>query len=403
MIFGTVISLFTGAMGLDLGLDREGFQVRIALDEDPWAIETVKVNRSKLQYPDVEVICDAVGNVSTGTMLEKARLNVGEATVCSGAPPCEPYSTAGKRNGQQDHRADTIIQFIRVIEEARPQYFVLEEVKGFLSAAKKHVSFYDRVGMGPDELEPEEKLGSLFKELMAAFISTGYALSYDPDDPKASVLDAADFGAPQHRQRFILIGAREGPTPVLPSPTHGPHGTQEWVTLHAALDDLDDSCPQYPDFPSTWGRYLESVPPGGCWRDLPPHLQREALGGAYDDPDNPRTRGKKGGRTGFLRRLSWQRPSPTLVDRPNTRACCLCHPDETRPLSLKEYARLQGFPDDWEFVGPEKPQDHLKVAYRLVGQATPVRLAQAVADTIKAHLIARAELETSTQPVTATL
>ena len=105
-------------------------------------------------------------------------------------------------------------------------------------------------------------------------------------------------------------------------------------------------------------------------------MHREALGGAYDDPENPLTRGKKGGRTGFLRRLSWDKPSPTLVDRPTTKAGCLCHPTETRPLSIREYARLQGFPDDWKFSGP------VQARYRLIGQATPIPLAIAVANEI---------------------
>jgi DNA (cytosine-5)-methyltransferase 1 len=122
---------------------------------------------------------------------------------------------------------------------------------------------------------------------------------------------------------------------------------------------------------------LPKIPPGGCWRDLPLKLQKKVLGGAYDNLDDPKTCGKKGGRTGFLRRLSWNEPSPTLVDHPTTKAACLCHPDENRPLSVREYGRIQGFPDNWVFCG------QISSKYRLIGQATPVRLSRAVAHSIR--------------------
>ena len=127
------------------------------------------------------------------------------------------------------------------------------------------------------------------------------------------------------------------------------------------------------------GKYLYLVPPGGCWRDLPEHLHKTVLGGAYDDGSDPLTAGLKGGRTGFLRRLSWDKPAPTLVDRPTNKANCLCHPEDARPLSVREYARIQGFDDNWIFAGS------LSQRYRLIGQATPVQLAAAIASQIKKH------------------
>jgi DNA (cytosine-5)-methyltransferase 1 len=216
---------------------------------------------------------------------------------------------------------------------------------------------------------------------MAAFEATGYLLSFDAICPGASVLNAADFGAPQKRRRFILIGAREGAVPSLPTPTHDAPRSLEvssgirkpWVTFREAVEGLSDPCPEHLDFPSSWGHLLVLVPPGGCWRDLPTDLHQDALGGAYDVEGS----GLKGGRTGFLRRISWDEPAPTVVDRPNTRASCLCHPEHIRPLSVKEYARLQGFPDDWVFKGP------LTARYELIGQATPVPLATAVAVAVR--------------------
>ena len=379
----TAISLFTGGMGLDLGFDREGFQIKVAVENDRWAIKTIEANR-----PDQPVIGRPIEDVTTREILDKAHLEWGTADVVIGAPPCEPFSTAGRRNGFRDVRAEAVDEFIRVVNEARPRYFVMEEVPGFLRAAKRHISFYERVRMRTSDLDPDARLGSAFDEIMGRFEDTGYALSYHRGQPATSVLNAADYGTPQKRKRFVLIGSRDGTTVSLPSPTHAAPGSSDtaratlptWLTLTDALKDLDDDQPEHTQFPDTWRDYLNLVPPGGCWRDLPVGLQEKALGGAYDDPGNELTFGLKGGRTGFLRRLSWHRPAPTLVDRPTTKAGCLCHPDETRPLSVLEYRRIQGFPDHWILCGP------VSVKYRLVGQATPIPLARAVARAVRSHL-----------------
>lgn len=377
----SVVSLFTGAMGLDLGFEQEGFEVKVAVEQERPAVDTIKANR-----PSIPVIDRDICDVTTEAILERASLNVGEITVVTGAPPCEPFSTAGRRQGLQDGRAVGVYEFIRVVKEAKPRFFVFEQVPGFLRAAKRHISFYERVKRRPEELDPDERLGSAFEEMIAAFSETGYALSYDPDHPRGSILNAADFGVAQNRRRFILIGARDGSPIGLPSPSHGDPASLEvangsrlpWRTLKEELNGLYDPQPECLQFPSSWRHLLALVPAGGCWRALPPELHEEALGGAYDSDGQ----GLKGGRTGFLRRLAWDRPSPTLVDRPTTRAGCLCHPEELRPLSVKEYSKLQSFPDDWVFRGS------LLARYRLAGQATPVLLARAIAKAVKAGLYA---------------
>ena len=372
----TALSLFTGGMGLDLGFEREGFQIRVAVESEPAALETIRANR-----PHLKVLMGSNGrskrparieDVSTEELLTEAGLAIREATVLIGAPPCEPYTTVGNRNGKADHRADGIEQFIRVINEAQPQFFVLEEVPSFLSAAVRHIPFYDRITVPQADLPPDVRLGSFFDEVMAKLRDTGYELSFEEEHPRRSVLNAAQYGAAQNRRRFILIGSREGYKVPLPTPTHSTP-----KTLGAILDEVDDRYPEYQPFPRKWGSYLRFVPEGGCWRDLPVEMQREVMGGAIDDPSDDRTRGKKGGRTGFLRRLSRDKPAPTLVDSPTTKAACLCHPDGERPLSVKEYAALQGFPPDWRFEGS------LTARYRLIGQATPVPLAQVVAKAVR--------------------
>ena len=383
----TIVSLFTGAMGLDLGFEHHGFEVRAALDNDTAVEATIRAN-----HRTMPVITSNLSDVATSTILELANLNVGEVTVVTGAPPCEPFSTAGARNGFRDHRANAIHEFIRVIKEARPQYFVFEEVPGFLRSAKRHISFYERAKLKDHQIDADVRLGSAFEEVMRDFQSLEYRLSFNSEDPKSSLLNSANYGSPQKRIRFVLIGALHGPPITLPKPTHGAPNSAEvsmglkqpWATLRDALTRLDSDCDEWVTFPQKWGQYLYLVPPGGCWRDLPAELRPVVLGGAYDDGTDPATAGMKGGRTGFLRRLSWDRPSPTLVDRPTNKANCLCHPDENRPLSVKEYARIQGFDDSWKFSGS------LSQRYRLIGQATPIHLATAVASRVLEHRMGNA-------------
>ena len=385
----TVISLFPGAMGLDIGFDRHGFEIKVVVEKDPWAVETIKANEAKLRnFP--AIINDDIHNVSGELILKEAGLERGETTVLIGAPPCEPHSTAGRRNGGGDNRSDAIFDFIRIINETKPLVFCMEEVKGFLSSSKKHMDFYDRIAMKPEQVGLEERPGSFFHEVIEEFKKSGYALTFDDQNPSEAVLNSADYGAPQKRERFILIGVRDGQPIPLPLPTHGPKSAsgRPHQTLGSIRPNTSNLDHQFLPFPSAWGRFLEQVPRGGCWKDLPLELQEAAMGGAFDDPNDKRTKGKKGGRTGFYRRLSWDAPSPTLVDRPTTKACCLCHPDELRPLSVQEYACIQGFPVDWTFRGPGKlgQKRNLSKVYELIGQATPVALAEAIATAIISHL-----------------
>ena len=378
----TVISLFTGGMGFDLGFFRQGFTARVAVDIDPSVAGTVQANSMP-----IPVISKNIADIATSEILRVAGLKVGEATVVVGAPPCEPFTTVGSRNGFRDFRADAVHQFIRVVREARPEYFAFEQVPGFLRAAKRHMSYYKRAKLRESEIDPEYRLGSAFEGILEEFGSLGYELSVDSSNPKGSLLNSADFGSPQIRKRFVLVGSRNGSKVRLPRPTHANPNTatkaarafQPWATLRNAIGEMPSSPGEHLEFPQKWGKFLRFVPPGGCWRHIPEEFHAEALGGAYDDKSNPDTAGLKGGRTGYLRRLSWDRPAPTLVDAPTNKASCLCHPDHTRPLTVAEYARIQGFGDEWIFAGT------LSQRYRLIGQATPVDLASAIAATIRAH------------------
>ncbi|RLI19893.1 DNA cytosine methyltransferase [Candidatus Bathyarchaeota archaeon] len=363
-----MISLFTGAMGLDLGFERVGFELRLTLDINKFVCETIRANR-----PDIPIICNDIRRVSTDDILRKAGLGVGGPVVITGGPPCQAYSTAGKRRSVNDTRpsrgGDLVFEFLRVIREAKPQFFVFENVTGLLSAAIRHISFYERMRKKEHEIPPDARLGTAFEKILEEFISTGYRVKW-------SVLNAADYGVPQARKRLFIVGSRDGvDIPFPPPPTHGRPDSLDvimgrkkpWLTLKDAIWDLRNRRDlEYLPFPS-WGKYLKYVPPGGSWVDIPRELQREAMGGAFYS---------QGGRRGFYRRLSWDKPSPTLVTSPTMKATCLCHPDQDRPLSVEEYARIQCFPDDWKFVGTTQEK------YKMIGEAVPPPLAFAVAKCI---------------------
>ena len=176
MAIGTIVSIFSGGMGLDLGFEAEKFEVRVSVEKDPWAVETIKENRKS-----IEVIPKDIHQVTTDEILEQAGLNIGDVSVLTGASPCEPFSTAGRRMSIQDNRAGTIHEFIRVIREVRPKFFVYEQVPGFVRAAKRHISFYERVKKREEELHPDERLGSAFTEIMSEFVATGYSLNNIPN------------------------------------------------------------------------------------------------------------------------------------------------------------------------------------------------------------------------------
>ena len=203
------------------------------------------------------------------------------------------------------------------------------------------------------------------------------------------LLNAADYGVPQKRKRVILIGSRTvDPSSVFATiermarfadPKDSERqGKRPWRTLRDALEGLVDTDKEYVNFPR-WGKYLEHIPPGGCWVNLPENLKKKAMGGAADSSD-PKKKGKQGGRRGFYRRLSWDAPSSTLLTSPSHLSSCLCHPDELRPLTVRECARIQGFPDDWKFVGSTSQK------YRMIGEAIPIEMAKNIAIAIKSHL-----------------
>lgn len=345
-------------MGLDLGLEQAGFEVRVAVECNRFAVETIKKNR-----PDLPVIERKIEDVTTEEILDVAGLKIGDVAIVTGGPSCQPFSTVGQRGSIHDPRGSMFREFLRIVTEARPEFFVMENVRGVLSAAKRHRPLIER-GAGHPALEPDEELGSAFNLILKELKATKYHVIFD-------LLNAADFGVPQVRQRLVFLGSRDGRPLSMPHPTHHekPAGRQAaWVTLREGLRGLTDTQPQFFPLTATKKKYLKMIPEGKNWRHLPPELQAEALGGAYKS---------WGGRCGFFRRLGWNKPSPALTTVPDGRATMLCHPSDLRPLSIKEYARLQQFPEDWIFCGGLPQQ------YRQIGNAVPLGLGHAVGRAIQ--------------------
>ena len=372
----SVVSLFTCGMGLDIGFSKAGFTTKYTNDITKFACDTIRQNRG-------DVHCDEgdITGITSDQILERSGMVKGGVDMVIGGPPCQSFSTAGMRRGFGDKRGIVLLQYIRAINDLQPKFFVFENVPGLVSASKKHVSFYDRVSKDRT-ITNDEKYGSLFESILDEFARLdGYKVQW-------RILNAADYGVPQKRKRLIMIGSRvadpgkifeeiEG-TAGFTAPGKLVDGKKPWRTLRDAFAGLDDPDIECVNFPK-WGKYLKYVPPGGCWIDLPKRIRDKAMGGAADS-DDPKRKGKQGGRRGFYRRLSWDAPAPTLVTSPAQLGSCICHPDEDRPLSVKEYARLQGFPDDWEFVGSTQQK------YRMIGEAVPVELARAIASVIRKYL-----------------
>jgi DNA (cytosine-5)-methyltransferase 1 len=242
----------------------------------------------------------------------------------------------------------------------------MEEVTGLLNARLKHVPIKER----NRELLPEELPGSVWGVVLQELSKTGYKIVW-------GVLNAADYGAPQIRQRVFVIGVRRdlGIRPRLPSPTHAKPGNltlvgaKPWICLLEAISGV--SAREYIELPPKYRKYMKYIPPGGNWRQIPNDIVPDAMNGAFK---------AGGGRMGFYRRLTWFEPSPTLVTSPIMKGSMLVHPAEDRPLSVDEYKIIQGFPQDW--IVPGKTAEK----YKKIGEAVPPLLSYAVASMLKREL-----------------
>ena len=319
-----VLELFAGAGGLAIGLEKAGIKC-VALNEiDKWACQTLRENR-----PNWNVLEGDIKSFS----FKKYR---NEADIVTGGFPCQAFSYAGKKLGLEDARGTLFYEFARAVKEVNPPICIGENVKGLRSHEK----------------------GKTLEGMISILDEIGYNVV------PVEVLKAINYNVPQKRERLIIVGIRKDIDIKYNYPT--PNNT-----IYNLSDALKKGKLYNCNVPKSEGsKYpehkkviLDLVPPKGYWRNLPIDIQKEYMGKSFY---------LGGGKTGIARRIGWDEPSLTLTCSPAQKQTERCHPEETRPFTVREYARIQTFPDEWKFTGSVSQQ------YKQIGNAVPCNLGQEI-------------------------
>jgi len=331
----TVVELFAGAGGLALGLELAGFEELLTNDNDKWSVETLKYNRPKWNviHEDLRVLSD--------NGIKQFIKNDNELDLLSGGYPCQSFSYAGKKLGMTDTRGTLFYDYAKILGELKPKMFLAENVRGLMS--------HDN--------------GRTLKTMIKVFEEEGYKV-------KCELLTATDFEVAQKRQRIFIVGIRKDIFEKVGEEFIYPSKIDKKLTLRDALQDVPQS--EYSEYSEKKKEVFKLIPPGGYWRDLPKDIAMEYMGKSYFSG---------GGKTGIARRLSWDQPGLTVLTSPSQMQTERIHPQELRPFTIRENARIQTFPDDWMFRGPITAQ------YKQIGNAVPVKMAQHVANSIKEYLL----------------
>ena len=316
------IELFAGAGGLALGLELAGFNAQGLVEIDKYAAQTLRENR-----PDWNVIEDDIVKVSENGIRNYLPKDC-EIDFVSGGYPCQAFSYAGHKLGLDDVRGTMFFYFAKVIKDLNPKIFLAENVKGLTS--------HDN--------------GKTLQTMISIYENMGYNVTWN-------ILKANNYGVAQKRERVVIIGIRND----INIQYRLPKEYEYKPVLKDALKNVPESIGE--KYPEKKRKILDLVPAGGYWRDLPEEIAKEYMGKSYYSG---------GGRTGMARRISWDEPSLTLTCSPAQKQTDRCHPEETRPFTVREYARIQSFPDQWKFSGSIGQQ------YKQIGNAVPVELAKAV-------------------------
>lgn len=319
-----VLELFAGAGGLAVGLEKSGLKC-VALNEiDKFACETLRKNR-----PNWNVLEGDIKNFEFSDYRNKV-------DVVTGGFPCQAFSYAGKRLGFEDARGTLFYEFARVVKEVNPPICIGENVRGLLN--------HDH--------------GKTLEGMISILDEIGYKVV------PVEVLKAINYKVPQKRERLILVGIRKDISVNFeyPKPFRKIYHLKD-ALKKGELFDCDVPISQGVKYPESKKEVLDLIPPKGYWRDLPLEIQKSYMGGSFY---------LGGGKTGMARRIGWDEPCLTLTCSPAQKQTERCHPDETRPFTVREYARIQTFPDDWKFAGSVAQQ------YKQIGNAVPVNLATEV-------------------------
>lgn len=351
------LSFFSGALGLDMGLRSAGINVVLACEIDRMCRQTITANDEQ-----IGLIGD-ISAYSTDEILKFSGLKRGQVDLIVGGPPCQAFSTAGRRKGFEDDRGNVFLRYLDVILDLQPEYAVIENVRGLLSAPLSHRPHAERTKESP--LTADELPGGAMRHVIERLEAGGYGVSFN-------LYSSANYGVPQVRERVVMICHRGGDVLPWMMPTHSnveAFGLPRWRTVEDAIGDLPEQT-DHLEFPEERLRYYRMLKEGQYWKHLPPDMQKIAMGNSFFSG---------GGKTGFFRRLSWDKPSCTLVTHPAMPATDICHPVADRPLSVNEYKRIQQFPDSWSFAGGLVDQ------YRQIGNAVPVGLGHAIGAALVAH------------------
>lgn len=318
------LELFAGAGGLALGLEQAGFAELGLVEIDHHACDTLRKNR-----PNWNVIEEDITKITNSPKgIYDHIINNEEIDLISGGYPCQTFSYAGKKMGLADTRGTLFYNYAKVMEQVKPKMFIVENVRGLVT--NDH--------------------GRTLKTMINVFESLGYTVTY-------KVLNAWDYGVAEKRQRMVLVGIRNdlNITYQYPAP----------YKYKPVLKDVLKNVPNSPgqSYSVTKKKVMKLVPAGGYWRDLPEDVAKDYMGKSYYSG---------GGRTGMARRMSWDEPSLTLTTSPSQKQTERCHPSETRPFTTREYARIQSFPDDWQFCGG------IGSIYTQIGNAVAVNFAKEI-------------------------
>jgi len=313
----TFIEVCAGGGGLSYGLIKSGFTPLLLNDNNKDCCETLKKN-----HVNMNVVCSP---------MEKLDLTpyINNVDLLTGGIPCQSYSQAGLRKGLEDSRGQLIYTFIKMIETVKPKIFMIENVKGLLT----------------------HNNGNTIKEIITLLDKDKlYNVEY-------KLLNAVDYNVPQKRERVFIIGTLKDKNLKFVFPD----ANKKIIVLKDILKNVPVSIGE--KYNEEKKKLFKLIPQGGCWINLPQETQKSYLGNSYFSG---------GGKRGILYRLSMEKPSLTLLCTPSQKQTERCHPTEERPLNIREYARIQTFPDDYIFSGSMASQ------YKQIGNAVPVELARQI-------------------------
>ena len=356
----TAIDLFCGAGGLSAGLEMAGFKVLAGND----TFEAAGVTFART-HPNAKFISGPIEALSVEKIVKVTGIRRGELSVLAGGPPCQAYSVYNHQRGMHDARASLFREYLRIVDGLRPEWIVMENVTGIYSIAN----------------------GEAVKTIKSELAGLGYAV-------EEAVLRAEDFGVPQERRRVVFIGNRIGATVSHPEPTHGPGRGRRFTTIRDAIGDLPplangegpgqvaylDGEPSHFQMTMRGGaatvsdhaapmlgkvnmERLPFIPPGGSWRDIPHDLLPEGM-----------KRAKRSDHTKRYGRMTWDGLACTVLTKCDIHWGAYIHPEQDRAISVREAARLQAFPDWFEFAGSRTDQ------YVQIGNAVPPLLGKAIGD-----------------------